>query len=117
MHSTHNLRERVDHPLSQRKTNILKDITKLSTFSSFGFIIISNVLVGVIIGAFLDNVLGTKRVLLVVFLILGIASGLYNGFKYLFSEIRKLEASGKDQQLQERSTGEDREKTENPERK
>ncbi|ODN31176.1 AtpZ/AtpI family protein [Fervidobacterium thailandense] len=103
--------------MSPRRTNIVKDITKLSTFSSFGFIIISNVLVGVIIGAFLDNVFGTKRILLVIFLILGIASGLYNGFKYLLSEIRKLEASGKDQQLQERSTGDDREETGSSERR
>lgn len=87
--------------MSPKKVSIAKDVTKLGTFSSFGFIIISNVLVGLIIGAFLDNIFGTKRMLLVIFLILGIGSGLYNGFRYLLSEIKKIDADEKTQKPHE----------------
>lgn len=87
--------------MSLKKVNMAKDLSKLGTFSSFGFIIISNVLIGIIIGAFLDNLFDTKRILLVIFLMLGVASGIYNGFRYLFSEIKKMETDEKAQKPNE----------------
>lgn len=79
-----------------RGKGFVRDLSKLNTFASFGFIIVSNILVGAILGAFLDGVFNTKKIIFVVFLLLGVASGLYNGFKYLFHEIEKLQREERD---------------------
>lgn len=55
----------------------------------FGVTIASNVLVGGLIGYYLDKWTFDNKVLLVIFLFLGIASGMYNGMKMLLKEAKK----------------------------
>lgn len=74
---------------------LFRDLSKINTFASFGFVIASNVLVGALIGAFLDNFFGARKVIFAIFLILGVASGLYNGFRYLFKEIERIQREEK----------------------
>ncbi len=57
----------------------------------FGVTVISNVVVGGLIGYYLDLWTFNNRVLLIVFLFLGIASGMYNGIKLLLKEEKRKE--------------------------
>ena len=68
-----------------------KDLSKLNIISSLGFAIVGNVLVGLVIGKLLDNIFGTGKVFLITFIILGLISGLYNGFVYLLKEIERYD--------------------------
>lgn len=57
----------------------------------FGVTVISNVIVGGLIGYYLDRWTFDNRVLLVIFLFLGMASGMYNGIKFLLKEEKRKE--------------------------
>jgi len=80
-----------------------KDLSKLNIISSLGFAIVGNVLVGLVIGKLLDNIFGTGKVFLITFIILGLISGLYNGFVYLLKEIERYD---KDENQEARRTEE-----------
>jgi len=68
-----------------------KDLSKLNIISSLGFAIVGNVLVGLVIGKLLDNIFDTGKAFLITFIILGLISGLYNGFVYLLKEIERYD--------------------------
>ncbi|MGC8544508.1 AtpZ/AtpI family protein [Athalassotoga sp.] len=68
-----------------KKTNII---------TSFGITVISNIAIGGLIGYYLDKWTFNNKVLLLIFLILGIVSGMYNGIKLLMKEAEK--ENGKD---------------------
>ncbi|MCL4408383.1 MAG: AtpZ/AtpI family protein [Thermotogae bacterium] len=68
-----------------KKTNII---------TSFGITVISNIAIGGLIGYYLDKWTFNNKVLLLIFLILGIVSGIYNGIKLLMKEAEK--ENGKD---------------------
>ncbi len=68
-----------------KKTNII---------ASFGITVVSNVAIGGLIGYYLDKWTFNNKVLLLIFLVLGIFSGMYNGIKLLMKEVEK--ESGKD---------------------
>ncbi|MEN6590873.1 MAG: AtpZ/AtpI family protein [Fervidobacterium sp.] len=68
-----------------------KDLSKLNIISSLGFAIVGNVLVGLVIGKLLDNMFDTGKAFLITFIILGLISGLYNGFVYLLKEIERYD--------------------------
>jgi|YelNatPaOPRAMG01_1025707.scaffolds.fasta_scaffold08142_4 ATP synthase protein I len=68
-----------------KKTNII---------TSFGITVVSNIAIGGLIGYYLDKWTFNNKVLLLIFLILGIVSGLYNGIKLLMKEAEK--ENGKD---------------------
>jgi len=55
----------------------------LGRVSQIGFTFAASVLVGVGIGVWLDNLVGTELVFKVLFLILGVASGLLSSYKTL----------------------------------
>ncbi len=55
----------------------------------FGVTVAANVVVGGIMGYYLDKWTFNNKVLLVIFLFLGIASGMYNGMKLLLKEAEK----------------------------
>jgi ATP synthase protein I len=57
----------------------------------FGVTVISNVVVGGIIGYYLDKWTFNNKVLLVIFLFLGIVAGMYNGMRVLLKEAKKDE--------------------------
>lgn len=63
-----------------KKTNII---------TSFGVTVISNIAIGGLIGYYLDKWTFNNKVLLLVFLMLGIVSGMYNGIKLLMKEAEK----------------------------
>ena len=69
----------------------LKDFAKLNLVLVFGVEVISNIAVAGLIGYFLDKWTFNNKVLFVIFLFLGVASGLYNGIKDLLKEAEKYE--------------------------
>lgn len=68
-----------------------KELSKLNLISSLGFTIIANILVGFVLGAFLDNLFSTARVFKIIFIVLGTLSGVYNGIKYLVKELERYD--------------------------
>lgn len=69
-----------------KKTNII---------TSFGITVVSNIAVGGIIGYYLDKWTFNNKILLVVFLLLGIISGMYSGIKLLMKEAEKEDGKNK----------------------
>ena len=61
-----------------KKKNSFKD---LGIFLKSGVELISAIIVGVVIGIILDNYFQTKPIFLIIFLILGFASGIFNVFR------------------------------------
>ena len=59
------------------------DFRRLAELSSLGLVLPSSIAIGLFFGYFLDRRLGTSPWLLLVFLILGIASGLLSLFRAL----------------------------------
>nr|WP_233186237.1 AtpZ/AtpI family protein [Thermotoga sp. KOL6] len=57
--------------------------------------LISNIVVGVLLGYYIDKWTFKNGVLLFIFTILGIFSGLYNGFKILLKESERYDKSEK----------------------
>lgn len=68
-----------------------KAFSSWNTVITFGIIVISNILVALFAGYYLDKWTFNNKLLLIVFVFLGIASGLYNGIKYLLKEVDRLE--------------------------
>ncbi|AFG34786.1 AtpZ/AtpI family protein [Fervidobacterium pennivorans subsp. shakshaketiis] len=68
-----------------------KELSKLNLISSLGFTIIANILVGFVLGAFLDNLFSTARLFKIVFIVLGTLSGVYNGIKFLIKELERYD--------------------------
>lgn len=66
-------------------------LSKYGIVLNFGITVISNMLVGFFIGYYLDRWTFNNKLLLVIFVLLGTASGLYNGFKYLLKEAEKYD--------------------------
>ncbi len=62
----------------------------------FGVTVAANVAVGGIIGFYLDKWTFNNKALLVIFLFLGVVSGMYNGMRLLLKEAEKAEKSDKD---------------------
>ncbi len=60
----------------------------------FGVTVVSNVVVGGIIGYYLDKWTFNNKVLMMIFLFLGIVSGMYNGMRLLLKEAKKDEKNG-----------------------
>lgn len=75
----------------RKKLGIGKELTKLNLISGIGFTIISNLLVGYILGAFLDNLFTTRRIFKIIFIFIGTLSGIYNGIRYVLKEIERYD--------------------------
>ncbi len=65
-----------------------RDLRRLAELTSIGLILPSSIAVGLFMGYFLDRWLGTEPWLLLIFTVLGIASGLLSLFRALKKEIR-----------------------------
>lgn len=76
---------------SKSKVNIGKELSRINIVSNFGFTIIGNIIVGLILGLFFDNLFGTKKLFFFIFLFLGIISGIYNGIRYILKEVERYE--------------------------
>ncbi len=64
------------------------DLRRLAELTSIGLILPSSIAVGLFMGYFLDRWLGTAPWLLLIFTVLGVASGLLSLFRALRKEIR-----------------------------
>jgi len=65
-----------------------RDLRRLAELASIGLILPSSIAVGLFMGYFLDRWLGTEPWLLLIFTVLGIASGLLSLFRALKKEIK-----------------------------
>jgi len=73
----------------------LKDFGKYNMVVNFIATLLANIGVGALIGYYLDKWTFNNRVLLVVFLLLGIFSGFYNGFRMLLKEVERYDRMDK----------------------
>ena len=74
----------------------------------FGVTVISNVVVGGVIGYYLDKWTFRNKILLVVFLFLGTIAGMYNGMRVLLKEAEKAEKTEKEKEKEEKKDEEKR---------
>lgn len=72
-----------------------QNLGKYSIVLNFGVTVISNIAVGAFLGYYIDKWTLKNGVILIVFVLLGVASGLYNGFKYLLKEADKYDRHDK----------------------
>ncbi|PLV55503.1 AtpZ/AtpI family protein [Thermotoga sp. SG1] len=75
--------------------NLFRDFGKYNMVVMFTTTLISNIVVGALLGYYLDKWTFKNGILLFVFTILGIFSGLYNGFKILLKESERYDKSEK----------------------
>ncbi len=80
-------------------------LSKYSIILNFGVTVLSNIAVGAFIGYYIDKWTLKNGVIFVVFILLGIASGLYNGFKYLLREADKYDKHDKKDVEKHNDTG------------
>lgn len=73
-----------------------QSLGKYSIVLNFGVTVISNIAVGAFLGYYIDKWTLKNGVILIIFVLLGIASGLYNGFKYLLKEADKYDRHDKE---------------------
>ncbi|PIU83813.1 MAG: hypothetical protein COS68_01990 [Elusimicrobia bacterium CG06_land_8_20_14_3_00_38_11] len=59
----------------------MKNIYNLLSASSFGFVFLLSIVVGLGIGIFLDKIFHTHPVFTIIFTAIGMASGIYSVFK------------------------------------
>jgi len=78
---------------------------KYSIVLNFGVTVLSNIAVGAFLGYYIDKWTFKNGVLFIVFILLGIASGLYNGFKYLLREADKYDKRDKKDADKHNNTG------------
>ncbi len=68
-----------------------RDLVKLNLITVFGATVVANILVAGLMGYWLDSITFKNKVLFIIFLFLGVISGLYNGIKQLLKEARSYE--------------------------
>ncbi len=66
-----------------------KEFSNYFELSSIGLTLVFSTFIGFGLGLYLDKILGTKPVLMIVFLILGIISGFVNLFRVAFKISKK----------------------------
>jgi ATP synthase protein I len=60
-----------------------------------GAALVGNILVGVFIGLWLGNLYSNRALLVIIFMLLGLASGFYQVWKLSLRELRRIEESSK----------------------
>jgi|GEM_PF-141946 len=75
--------------------NLFRDFGKYNIVVMFITTLASNIVVGALIGYYLDKWTFKNGILLFIFIILGIVSGFYNGFKILLKETERYDKSEK----------------------
>jgi len=68
-----------------------KDFVKFNLLMVFGTVVVSNVAVAGFIGWLIDKYTFDNKVLFIVFLFLGVISGIYNGIRELMKEAERYE--------------------------
>jgi len=72
-----------------------KDFGKYNMVVNFVATLLANIFVGALIGYYLDKWTFNNRALFVVFILLGIFSGFYNGFRILLKEVERYDRMDK----------------------
>ncbi len=75
--------------------NLFRDFGKYNIVVMFITTLASNIVVGALIGYYLDKWTFKNGILLFIFIILGIVSGFCNGFKILLKETERYDKSEK----------------------
>ncbi len=81
--------------MNKKDENIGRILSKLQVVSAFGFTIIANILISILIGIWLDRFFNTNNKITIVFIIFGVISGFYNGLRFLLKEIERFEKNEK----------------------
>lgn len=81
--------------MKKKEKDGLKYFAGIGIVIQFGVVVISNIFVAGVIGYFLDRWTFKNRLILILFLFLGVASGLYQGIRYLIKEAEKYEKQEK----------------------
>ena len=68
-----------------------KDLIKLNLVTAFGVTVVSNILIAGLLGYWIDKLTSKDHVFLVIFLFIGVISGLYNGIRQLLKEAERYE--------------------------
>ena len=69
----------------------LKDFAKFNLITVFGFTVVANVAVAAFLGWLIDKWTFNNKVIFVIFLFLGVISGVYNGIRDLLKEAERYE--------------------------
>ena len=80
----------------------LKDFAKFNLLMVFGVTVVSNIAVAGFIGYLIDRYTFDNKVIFIIFLFLGVVSGIYNGIRDLLKEAERYE------KLDEKDDGDDR---------
>ncbi|ACR78950.1 MULTISPECIES: AtpZ/AtpI family protein [Kosmotoga] len=80
----------------KKKRIDFRQLNAINMVFQFGIVVISNILVGGLLGYLTDKYLFHNKIWLVIFLFLGTISGIYQGIRYLMKEAEKYERLNKD---------------------
>jgi len=80
----------------KKKRIDFRQLNAINMVFQFGIVVISNILVGGLLGYLTDKYLFHNKIWLVIFLFLGMISGIYQGIRYLMKEAEKYERLNKD---------------------
>ena len=69
----------------------VRNLRNLNLVITFGLIVLSNIFVAGLLGYYIDKWTFKNHLIFIIFLFLGVGSGLYNGVKYLIREVDKLD--------------------------
>lgn len=79
------IRKEKDKPSSGEFINFVR---AMSMLTHMGFTMAICVVISVFIGIFLDNLLGTGRVFLIVFILFGVATAFWTAYKMIMRQIK-----------------------------
>lgn len=68
-----------------------RDFVKLNLVIVFGVVVISNIFVAGLIGYLIDKWTFNNKVIFIIFLFIGVISGIYNGIRELLREAERYE--------------------------
>ncbi len=83
----------------------IREFVKLNLVMVFGVVVISNIFVAGLIGYLIDKWTFNNKVIFIIFLFLGVISGIYNGIRELLKEAEKYEKLDKKDDNDDDSTG------------
>jgi hypothetical protein len=73
------------------KVNLSRELKKLNLIPYFGFTVFANMAVSGLIGYYLDKWTFDNKIIFIIFLFFGMATGIYNGIKELVKESKQYE--------------------------
>ncbi len=86
-----------------KKVNLPNELKKLNLIPYFGFTVFANMAVSGLIGYYLDRWTFDNKIIFIIFLFFGMASGIYNGIKELVKESKQYEEKSEEK---DENTGE-----------